>query len=112
MAPAPEAIRVSPQMLELSRSPAAEALAAMGSRAGGLTTGEAVERLEQYGPNVAASDRGSSPWRRVGHAVANPLVVLLAVLSGLSFATGDFRAGTVMRRSLTTAVELTITWPV
>jgi Mg2+-importing ATPase len=101
-----QAIKVAQVMLDVSRLSAADALSSVKSRAEGLTADEAATRLAEVGPNRAAKDAGSSPWRRVAHAVANPLVVLLAVLAGLSFATGDLRAGTMMTVMIVLGVGL------
>ncbi len=89
-------MKVAPLALEVSRQSPAEALGSLKTRAEGLTNAEAATRLEEYGRNVAAKRSSSSAWRRGLHAVANPLVILLAVLASLSFATGDFRAGSMM----------------
>ena len=44
--------------------------------------------------------------RLLAHAVVNPLVILLAVLASISFATGDPRAGTVMSLMIVLGVGL------
>ena len=62
----------------------------------GLTEDEAAARLEQYGPNEVAREKHEGWLQRLYIAARNPLVILLTVLAILSFATGDFRAGTVM----------------
>ena len=62
----------------------------------GLSEGEAANRWTETGPNVVRSnDRHGWPWRLLT-AARNPLVILLTVLAGISFATGDVRAGSVM----------------
>ena len=96
MAAPTQAMRVAPATIEAARQTPLQALEALRSRPEGLTADEAATRLEEYGPNVAAKDASRSTWRRVLQAVANPLVILLAVLATLSFATGDARAGSVM----------------
>ena len=63
------------------------------TRPEGLTADEARIRLEQHGPNRLAKDQQPSVFVLVWHAVANPLVVLLAVLATISFATNDIGAG-------------------
>jgi Mg2+-importing ATPase len=62
----------------------------------GLTEAEAETRLAQYGPNEVAHERKHEWLHRLWTAVRNPLVVLLTVLSILSYATDDFPGGTVM----------------
>jgi P-type Mg2+ transporter len=74
----------------------ADVLAAFGCSLAGLTEAEAAARLEQYGPNEVAHEKRESWVQRLYVAARNPLVILLTVLAILSFATGDFRAGTVM----------------
>jgi Mg2+-importing ATPase len=66
------------------------------TRPQGLTDEEADTRLAEHGPNVLAKDERAGILALVGHAVLNPLVILLAVLAVVSFATGDIRAGSVM----------------
>jgi Mg2+-importing ATPase len=74
----------------------AEVLQALGTSAGGLSEEEAKERLEKFGPNEVAKEKQQSWLYRLYIAARNPLVILLMVLATLSFATGDFRAGSVM----------------
>jgi P-type Mg2+ transporter len=62
----------------------------------GLSGSVASFRLAETGPNVLAKDQRVGLGSLIWHAVLNPLVILLAVLSTISFATGDARAGTVM----------------
>ncbi len=71
-------------------------LAMLGTRSSGLTEAEAAERLEQHGPNEVATERRHGWLWRLMITMANPLVILLAVLATLSFLTGDMRAGIVM----------------
>src|SRR5436309_2227842 len=71
-------------------------LESLGTSPAGLTEDEAAARLEQYGPNEIAREKRHSWLDRLYVAARNPLVILLTVLAVLSFATGDFRAGTVM----------------
>ena len=85
---------------EILRQAAAQTTAAalelLESSAGGLTAAAAAERLERYGPNEVAQERGHGWLERLWVAARNPLVILLTVLAIVSFATGDARAGTVM----------------
>jgi Mg2+-importing ATPase len=75
---------------------AAAVLQRLGTSPNGLTEGEAAERLAGYGPNEVAYEKRQSWLARLYSAARNPLVILLTVLAVLSFATNDFRAGTVM----------------
>jgi P-type Mg2+ transporter len=89
-------IQTSPVLADVSSKPAAEVLQMLGTTSAGLTETEAAERLTQYGPNEVASEEKHGWFHRLYTASRNPLVILLTVLAILSFATGDFRAGTVM----------------
>jgi len=81
---------------EASSKSAADLFQALGTTPNGLSEAEAAERLEKFGPNEVASEEKHGWWHRLYTASRNPLVILLTVLAILSFATGDFRAGTVM----------------
>src|SRR5260221_11316679 len=74
----------------------AEVLQGMGTATNGLTAEEAARRLEEFGPNEVGPQKHEGWLQRLYIAGRNPLVILLTVLAVLSFATGDFRAGTVM----------------
>src|SRR5206468_12720572 len=89
-------MQLSSLLSEAVRVEAAEVLRLMDTSAPGLSSEEAARRLEQYGPNEVAHEKKQSWIQRLYIAARNPLVILLTVLAILSFATGDFRAGTVM----------------
>ena len=90
------AIRVAPIVLEIAACDPAAVYTRLATRPEGLTAAEAAARLVQHGPNVLGRDHRPRLGLLLWHAVANPLVILLAVLASLSFATGDARAGTMM----------------
>jgi Mg2+-importing ATPase len=90
------AIRVAPLVLEAAALDAASVYRRLATRAEGLTAAEAAVRLSEHGPNVLARDQRPGLLRLLWRAVINPLVILLAVLSTVSFSTGDARAGTMM----------------
>jgi len=73
-----------------------EVLQQLGTSPAGLTEEEAAARLAQFGPNEVAAEKQQGWVQRLFLAARNPLVILLTVLASLSFATQDFRAGTVM----------------
>jgi P-type Mg2+ transporter len=100
------AIRVAPLLLEVAALPAAEVHGRLASRDAGLTAEEAARRLEEGGPNVVAKEARTSVAQLLKHALLNPLVVLLALLATISFATGDARAGTVMALMIALSVGL------
>jgi Mg2+-importing ATPase len=76
------------------------------TRPAGLTAAEAQSRLSEHGPNVLAKDQRTGIGTLIWHAVLNPLVILLAVLASVSFATGDFRAGAMMSLMIALGVGL------
>lgn len=89
-------IHVSPLLLEAAGSESEEVLRKLHTSKDGLSTAEAEQRLQRYGPNVVARAARHSHIRLLGKALINPLVILLLVLAASSFLTGDFRAGIVM----------------
>jgi Mg2+-importing ATPase len=62
----------------------------------GLTQADAEARARTTGPNEVAQERRRGWFIRLLIILRNPLVILLAALSSISFATGDARAGIVM----------------
>src|SRR5882724_3624851 len=62
----------------------------------GLAETEAADRLEVFGPNEVAQERKREWLHRLWLAVRNPLVILLTILSILSYATDDISGGTLM----------------
>jgi Mg2+-importing ATPase len=99
-------IRVAPIVVESAAMDAAHVYARLGTRPEGLTLGEAQARLEQYGPNVLAKDQRAGFGKLLWRAVLNPLVLLLAALATISFATGDLRAGFMMLSMIVLSVGL------
>src|SRR6476646_8810292 len=88
-------IQVSPIVIESAALNAADLYQRLATCPEGLTTAEAHARLAEHGPNVLAKDQRTGFGQLLWHAVLNPLVILLAVLASVSFATGYFRAGTM-----------------
>jgi Mg2+-importing ATPase len=99
-------IQVSRIVVESAEMDAAGVYARLSTRPQGLTTDEAAERLAEHGPNVLAKDQRAGIGKLLWHAVLNPLVILLAVLATISFATGDARAGIVMSLMIALGVGL------
>ena len=89
-------MRVSPRLVECAKAGGDAAVGIVGTAATGLSEAEAARRLAVSGPNVLAKDRRTGIWTLLRHAFINPLVILLGVLSTVSFVTGDVRAGIVM----------------
>jgi len=72
----------------------------------GLPQEEAERRLEQYGPNVVAQEKRHTWVSLLGHAMINPLVVLLLILAAVSLLTGDLKAAVVMSAMVVLGVVL------
>jgi len=89
-------IRVSPSVLDAAGKEGDDLLHFLHTAPVGLTQMEAEDRARTAGPNAVAQERRRSWFIRLLIIVRNPLVILLATLSSVSFATGDVRAGTVM----------------
>jgi len=75
---------------------AADVLRSLSTSSSGLNEMEAAARLEKYGPNEVAQERKHEWLHRLWVAVRNPLVILLTILSILSYATDDIPGGTLM----------------
>jgi P-type Mg2+ transporter len=99
-------IHVSPAVLDAARKDGDELLQSLRTTAKGLTQTEAEERLGTTGPNEVAQELRQGWFLRLLKILRNPLVILLAALSTISFATGDARAGTVMAAMVVLSVTL------
>ena len=102
----PRAIQVSPILIEASSLATEAVFDRFATRSNGLTAAEATERHAEYGPNVVAADGRKGVLILLWHAFINPLVLLLAVLATISFATGDARAGVMMSLMIALGVGL------
>ena len=89
-------IQVSSAVIDAARKDGEELLRDLRTSLSGLTQAEAEERARTIGPNEVAQERKQGWPIRILKIVRNPLVILLTILSALSFLTGDARAGTVM----------------
>ena len=99
-------IRVSPLVVESAALDAAGVYSRLSTRPEGLTAEEAAALLAEHGPNVLAKNQRVGIGKLLWHAVLNPLVLLLAALATISFATGDSRAGIVMCLMIALGVSL------
>ncbi|MEI8213879.1 MAG: magnesium-translocating P-type ATPase [Planctomycetota bacterium] len=97
---------ISQSLLELSAMDVGGLYTHFSSRPEGLSIEEAQNRLKEHGANVLAKDRRPSFIKLFIRAVLNPLVVLLAVLSSVSLATGDYRAAIMMTVMIVLGVGL------
>ena len=82
-------IQVSPRLIRIATLSAAEAVSQLETGPDGLTEEEAQRRLEEFGPNVVARDERFTRLRLFIRSCLNPLVILLAVLASVSFATAQ-----------------------
>jgi hypothetical protein len=89
-------IRVSSAVLDAAAKDGDALLQSLHTTPVGLTQAEAEARARTAGPNEVAQERRRGWFMRLLIILRNPLVILLAALSSISFATGDARAGTVM----------------
>jgi len=99
-------IQVSPAVLDAARMAGDELLLKLQTVPGGLTQATAEERARVVGPNEVAQEKPQTWPIRLLKITRNPLVILLATLSAVSFATGDARAVTVMAMMVVLSVGL------
>ncbi|HUE36717.1 MAG TPA: cation-transporting P-type ATPase, partial [Candidatus Acidoferrum sp.] len=87
-----------------------ELLQRLNTSPNGLSEEEAAERLEIFGPNEVAQEKRHGWLDRLWVAVRNPLVILLAVIATISFATAggtsDYVGGGLMVAMIVLAVSL------
>jgi Mg2+-importing ATPase len=96
-------IRVSAAVLDAARRDGEALLRDLGTSLAGLSETEAEERARAAGPNEIAQERKQGWPTRILRIIRNPLVILLTILSAVSFLTGDARAGSVMALPLSRA---------
>jgi Mg2+-importing ATPase len=101
-----QSIRVSLAVLDAARKDGEDLLRDLRTSPSGLRQAEAEERSRTAGPNEVAQERKQGWPVRVLRIVRNPLVILLTVLSAVSFLTGDARAGSVMAGMVVLSVGL------
>jgi Mg2+-importing ATPase len=104
--PKAPAISVSPAVLNAARQSAEDLLKSLQTAPGGLTQSDAEVRERKTGPNEVAQEQRKGWPLRLLKIIRNPLVILLATLSAISFGTGDARAGTVMATMVALSVAL------
>src|SRR5579862_394982 len=99
-------IRVSPAVLDAALKDGEALFQSLRTTPEGLTQAETEERARTTGPNEVAQERPLGWPIRLLKIIRNPLVILLATLSAVSYATGDARAGTVMAVMVVLSVGL------
>src|SRR5271157_4620666 len=72
-----------------------ECLARLSTRDSGLSVEEVEEKLREFGPNEVITKQGGALLRTY-HRFANPLVIQLLIIAGVSFAMGDLRSTIVV----------------
>ena len=99
-------IQVSPAVIEAARMTGDNLLLKLQTAPEGLAQVAAEERARTVGPNEVAQEKPQTWPIRLLKIIRNPLVILLTTLSGISFVTGDSRAGTVMAMMVVLSVGL------
>jgi P-type Mg2+ transporter len=99
-------IHASALLVEMATVDMPSVFARLNASAEGLTLQEVQARLRHYGQNVLAKDQHVRLATLLGHALRNPLVVLLAALATISAVSGDIRAATLMLVMVTLSVGL------
>jgi Mg2+-importing ATPase len=87
---------ITAALLERARGDEAAVLAGLESRTEGLSQAEVAARAIQYGPNQIARTKQRSTSLLLFDNIRNPLIILLLVLSLVSYLTGDLRAAVVV----------------
>ena len=101
-----KSIHFDPILVETALLDKAAVLTRMASTPEGLSGAEADRRFAESGPNVVSESKHRGWAWRLLSAMRNPLVLLLIVLSAVSFATGDMDGGTVMALMIVLGVML------
>ena len=86
----------SDQLTQMARDDTDTVLRELGSGPDGLSTAQAQSSMKKYGPNEIAREKPKSVLARLKDNVKNPLVILLALLGVVSYATGDLRATVII----------------
>jgi Mg2+-importing ATPase len=92
-------------LLEACALSVEECLARLESREKGLAEEEAEEKRRRWGPNEVAARKGGALLRTY-HRLANPLVIQLLIIAGVSFVMGDLRSTIVVGGLLLVSVGL------
>ncbi len=93
-------------LAEAAKTDQRETYERLRTRQDGLSWNEARQRLAQFGPNVLTSERPPSWPVLLWGSFKHPFNAVLAVLAGVSFSTGDLKAGIVMLSMVALSVGL------
>lgn len=88
--PKANSIGVSPILSELAYVENTDVFTKLKTSPDGLSRAAAEARMVEYGPNAVAIEKQRGWLWRLFKAARNLLVILLAILATVSFATGDF----------------------
>ena len=99
-------IRVSSAVINAARQDGEALIRELGTSLAGLSQTKAEGRARATGPNEIAQERKQGWPSRILKIIRNPLVILLTILSAVSFLTGDARAGFVMALMVVLSVGL------
>jgi len=66
-----------------------EAMSALNAKMDGLSSEEAQERLQKFGPNELKKEKRKSPFRLFLEQFTDILIIILLIATGLSFAVGE-----------------------
>ena len=92
-------------LIEACSLSAEDCLARLGGRDKGLTAEEVEEKQKEHGRNEVSLKKGGT-FTRFFHRVANPLVIQLLIIAGVSFIMGDLRSTIVVGGMLLISVGL------
>ena len=84
------------RLVSLCSKPAAEALAALGTSARGLTAEAAASRLTEYGPNELARTKHLGFWADILQRCRSPLVVQLLIIALVSGIIGELASTAIV----------------
>jgi P-type Mg2+ transporter len=104
--PKANSIGVSPILTELASLENTDVFTKLKASSDGLSRAEAEARMVEYGANAVAMEKQRGWLWRLFKAARNLLVILLAMLATVSFATGDISGGSVMTLMLILGVAL------
>jgi Mg2+-importing ATPase len=94
------------RLREACSSTSEAALALLKADPQGLGREESEERLREFGPNVLAGEKRKSFFAEIYARLKDPLVVILLIIGGFSYGTGDFTSGTIVLGMLGISVFL------
>ncbi len=93
-------------LVSLCSKPAAEALAALGTTAKGLSSEEAERRREVYGPNELARGKHLGFWADIFQRCRSPLVIQLLIIAAVSGLIGQLESTAIVGAMILLSVGL------